>query len=175
MAVSNAYKLAQTEAIASAKQAQNFYRDGSAYAFQKEIKTSSGVLIKANPDKTTMILGSFGADTKRIITQELRMSKSMTIDATTQPGSFNLLNTPDSLHKALGPEKFWQQINKPFLDAAIARGDDIVLATRPEGRVLINPKDPSVPLGFGREVKYLEEKGCRYDPTSGYMCLGGCK
>ncbi len=175
MAVSKAYKLAQAEAIASAKQAQNFYRDGSAYSFPKEIKTTSGVVIKANPDKTTTILGAFTADTKRIINQELGMSKSMAIDGATQPGSFNLLNTPDSLYTALGPEKFWQQINKPFLDAAIARGDDIALATKPEGKVLISPKDPSVLSGFGREVKYLEAKGYQYDPTSGHMCLGGCK
>jgi len=101
MAVSKAYKLAQAEAIASAKQAQNFYRDGAAYTFPKEIKTSSGVVIKANPDKTTTVLGAFTADTKRIINQELGMPKSMAIDGATQPGSFNLLNTPDSLYTAL--------------------------------------------------------------------------
>lgn len=175
MAVSKAYKLAQAEAIASAKQAQNFYRDGAAYTFPKEIKTTSGVIIKANPDNTTTVLGSFGADTKRIINEELGLPKSMAIDGATQPGSFNLLNTPDSLYVALGPEKFWQQVNKPFLDAAITRGDDIVLATKPEGKVLISPKDPSVLSGFGREVKYLEAKGYQYDPVSGHMCLGGCK
>lgn len=173
MAISKAYKLAQAEAIASAKQAQNVYRDGSAYTFPKEIKTSSGVVIKANPDKTTTVLGTFKDDTKRITNQELGMPKSMAIDGATQPGSFNLLNTPDSLHTALGPEKFWQQVNKPFLDAVIARGDDIVLATKPEERFLSRlASDGSGKLertGFGREYDYLTGKGYVYDVSSGMM------
>ena len=99
----------------------------------------------------------------------------MLIEGKTQPGSFNLLNTPDSLYKALGPERFWEQINKPFLDAAIKRGDDIALATVPEGKVLLSPADPSLLSGFGREFKYLEAKGYKYDFITSRMCFGGCK
>ncbi|MCD8456785.1 hypothetical protein [Xylella taiwanensis] len=101
----------------------------------------------------------------------------MIIDGPTQPGSFNLLNTPDSLYAALGPEKFWQQVNKPFLDAAIKRGDDIVLATTPN-KAPFNP-NPKISgnmlradgtlTGFGREIEYLKKNGYVYDAATGKM------
>ncbi|NBI37727.1 hypothetical protein FUT69_11460 [Xylella taiwanensis] len=141
-----------------------------------EIRTTSGVVIKANPDKTTTVLGTFKNDTDRIIT-ELSLPKSMIIDGPTQPGSFNLLNTPDSLYAALGPEKFWQQVNKPFLDAAIKRGDDIVLATTPNyDRFIPNSKElgniyrlDGTLTGFGREMEYLGKHGYVYDAATGKM------
>ena len=101
----------------------------------------------------------------------------MLINGEVQPGSFNLLNTPDSLYEMLGPDKFWQQINKPFLNAAIARGDDIVLATKPDFRPFSpNPGESGNMLGrdgaltgFGREVDYLIRKGYVYQPATGRM------
>jgi hypothetical protein len=173
LAISKAYKLADAEAVASAKQYQNFYRDGTAKAFPQELNTSSGIVIKANPDKTTTIIGSFGQDTGRIINTELGLPKSMAIESATQPGLFNLLNTPDSLYKALGPEKFWEQVNKPWLDAAIQRGDDIVLATKPDTRFLNRlSTDGSGNIersGFGKEYDYLTTNGYKYDSQTSLM------
>jgi hypothetical protein len=71
---------------------------------------------------------------------------------------------------ALGPEKFWQQVNKPFLDAAIRRGDDIVLATKPDPTIpnLLKRADGTL-TGFGREFEYLRSQGYSYDVATGTM------
>jgi filamentous hemagglutinin len=83
------------------------------------------------------------------------------------PKSFNLLNVPDNIVAALKPGTFWDTYNKPFLDAAIQRGDDIVVATKPELRFL-KRTDGSL-TGFGREMQYLESKGFLYDSVTGFM------
>ncbi|WP_417810324.1 hypothetical protein [Thalassospira alkalitolerans] len=81
-----------------------------------------------------------------------------------------LLNTPDSLATDL--DKFWDQYNKPFLDAAIERGDDIVLATKPIDDYL-NRIDPvtgsQVRTGFGKEYDYLKSNGYEYDSITSMM------
>lgn len=70
---------------------------------------------------------------------------------------------------------FWDKVNKPFLDAAIQRGDEIYLATKPEGLVLLNSKNPNGLSGFGMEFEYLKSQGYVYQASTGRMCLGGCK
>ena len=175
MAVSKAYKLADAEAIASAKQYNNFYADGASKLYPMGLKTTSGVVIKANPDKTTTVLGSYGKDTGRIINDELGLPKSMLIEGSIQPGSFNLLNTPDSLFKTLGPERFWEQVNKPWLE--IQRNDVVALATKPDFRPFSSDPGKSGNLfkadggltGFGREIDYLSKKGYVYEPSLGKM------
>ncbi|MDD0930414.1 hypothetical protein [Xylella fastidiosa] len=178
MATSKANKLSKADAIASARELNNFYLDGGfPYVLPNEIRTSSGIVIRPNPDKTTTVLGTFLNDTNRIINEDLFLPKSMIITGPTQPGAFNgtfnLLNTPDRLYNVLGPEKFWEQVNKPFLDGAIKRGDDIVLATKPEERFLNRlASDGSGRIertGFGREYDYLIGKGYVYDASSGMM------
>lgn len=99
----------------------------------------------------------------------------MVIEGGTQPGSFNVLNTPDILHNTLGPQRFWEQVNKPFLDAALRRGDDIVLATKPDSAVLRNTANPDGLSGFGREYKYLIDHGYAYNAATGRMCVGVCR
>ena len=44
-------------------------------------------------------------------------------------GGFNFLNISDDL--AANSSDFFNQYNKPWLEALINRGDDIILATRP--------------------------------------------
>ena len=176
MQISRAYKIAETEALTSTNQYSNFYRDGAPKAFPQVLNTSSGVVISANPDKATTVLGTFYSDTGRIINEELGLPKSMLIEGSTQPGSFNLLNTPDSLYKALGPDRFWDQVNKPFLDAAISRGDDFVMATNPNEWTALNRRLPDGTVtrsGFGREYDYLTSKGYVFDSQSGKMIKRG--
>ena len=88
---------------------------------------SSGVKLEVNPDKTTTVLGSYNEDMKDILAET---NYPKTLDFEAKQGGFNVLNTPDSLYKT--PEQFWKEYNKPFLDKAIERGDDIVLATKPD-------------------------------------------
>lgn len=46
-------------------------------------------------------------------------------------GGFNILNIPDNVAKNF-EGAFWDSYNRPFLDDAISRGDDIALATIPK-------------------------------------------
>ena len=67
-------------------------------------------------------------------------------------------------------------MNKPFLDAAIQRGDDIVMATNPNDWSVVNrrlPDGTAARTGFGQEYEYLKSKGYRYDCVSGRMVIGG--
>jgi hypothetical protein len=90
-------------------------------------------------------------------------------------GSYNLLNTPDELYKALGPDRFWNEVNAPFLQAAIDRGDEIYLATKPTTFNTKNLANSDGLSGFGREYKYLTDRGYVYEPSTGKMCFRGCK
>ena len=104
-----------------------------------------------------------------IINNQLHYPKTTDFDA--KPGGFNVLNVPDDYYK--NPDQFWNEYNKPFLDDAINRGDDISLATNPTADVLIRP-DPTSPsgftqTGFGREIQYLESNGYSYNPATGSM------
>ena len=90
------------------------------------------------------------------------------------PGSFNFLNVPDRFADKAVSERFWNEVNKPFLDAAIQRGDDIVLATKPEGRALRNP-DTNALTGLGLEIRYLKSNGFVYDAATGKLTKKGSR
>lgn len=150
----------------------NFYRDGASPV--AALSTSGGIVIRADPGKTTTVLGTFRDDMQRIINTELEYPKSMGF-LDPKPGGFNVLNTPDDLYNTLGPDRFWREVNVPFLDSAIARGDDIYIATKPTMNNLRNPHNSDGLSGFGREFKYLIDRGYVYDPVTGKICLGGCK
>jgi len=114
-------------------------------------KATSGVELVATPGKTTTILGRYGSDTGAII-KELNMPKNT--DFSGNPGSFNLLNTPDELYTKLGAEGFWNEYNKSFLDAAISRADEILMATPVTNSNLYLPGTTKM-TGYGREYFYL--------------------
>jgi hypothetical protein len=132
-------------------------------------KPSSGTVIKATPGKTTTILGRFDRDMESIV-NELGNVKS--VDFGAKNGGFNVLNIPDGLYKTA--DQFWEQFNKPWLDKAIKRGDDIILATRPERDQLfkidaVTGKEELT--GFGREYEYLIKNGYVYDEATDMMIL----
>ena len=147
--------------------------DGTASDFPREIRTSSGIVIRANPDKTTTILGSFRKDMQYAIKGQLDLQLSDVDLGSPRPGSFNILNVPDSVAKRLGDERFWNEVNKPFLDAAIDRGDVIVLATKPDRSVMSRTGDDGLARtsAFGREYDYLRSRGFSYDGLTGQMVL----
>jgi filamentous hemagglutinin len=124
------------------------------------IQTTSGV-IPATPNKTTTVLGSFISDTRGIIGEQLNLTQADDFLAA-KPGGFNLLNVTHEFTR-LGAEEFWLRVNKPFLDAAISRGDEIALATKPTEK---NMHKNGKITGFGREIKYLECLGYHYDPLT---------
>jgi hypothetical protein len=60
---------------------------------------------------------------------------------------------------AAGP-RFFEELNKPFLEAAIKRGDDISLATIPKvPQDLIDPTTGAFIGNFAKEVHYLVKAG----------------
>ena len=124
---------------------------------------TSGIKIKTIPGKTTTVLGRYGSDTKFII-KELNLGKST--DFSGNPGGFNLLNTPDDCY--ISPEQFWETYNKPFIDKAIERGDQILMATPVTYDNLYLPGTTKL-TGYGREYFYLLDKGYIYE--NGRMIL----
>jgi uncharacterized Zn-binding protein involved in type VI secretion len=123
---------------------------------------SSGAELVADPKVATTLLGRYDTDMKSIV-KELNAPKSLETDCA--PGKFNALNVPDELYKS--PEQFWNEYNKPWLDAAIKRGDKITMCTAPEARYMEDAKGNLT--GLGREVKYLEQNGYSYDPATKSM------
>lgn len=109
-------------------------------------------------------------DTQYII-KEINLEKSTDFGA--RKGGFNLLNTPDEYYK--NPTQFWNEYNKPWLDNAIKRGDNIILATRPiesnlyRTNEITGAKELS---GFGREYHYLLENGYKFDSKTNQMIKG---
>ncbi|MDO9090679.1 MAG: hypothetical protein Q7U62_11155, partial [Burkholderiaceae bacterium] len=157
--------------------ANNFYRDGA--VSPQALATSSGLVIQATSGKTTTVLGSYIQDMKGIIVEQTGAPKSMDFMGT-RPGGFNVLNVPDSYANALhsqGADVFWNQVNKPFLDAAIQRGDEIYLASRPTEALLNRTNSAGVleRSGFGREYDYLRSQGYTYDSATGAMKKGASK
>ena len=98
-----------------------------------------------------------------IINNQLRYPKTTDFDA--KPDGFDVLNVPDEYYKS--PDQFWDKYNRPFLDDAISRGDNISLATTPTQDVLEYP-DGSL-RGYGREINYLRANGYSYDPNTNQM------
>ena len=128
-------------------------------------QATSGVELTSTPGKTTTILGRYGSDTGAII-EELGIPQNTNFSG--NPGGFNLLNTPDNLFTELGADGFWNKYNKPFLDAAISRGDEILMATPIIEKNLYLPGSVEL-TGYGREYFYLLENGYRY--VNGKMIL----
>lgn len=126
--------------------------------------TSNGAILKPNPNKTTTVLGRFDTDMNRIINDELKTPKNT--DFGPKQGGFNMLNVPDEMYK--NPTQFWNEVNKPFLDNAIQRGDDILMASDPTAIKNLFKEDGSL-TGFGREVEHLIKNGYTYDPITKSM------
>lgn len=134
--------------------------------------TSSGAVLKPNPNKTTTILGRYDKDMNRIINNELKVPKNT--DFGPKNGGFNVLNVPDEMYKT--PDQFWNEVNKPWLDEAIKRGDDIVMASDPtlarnlwkkgEGK---KGTETATLTGFGQEVVHLLRNGYSYDQSTKMM------
>jgi hypothetical protein len=117
---------------------------------------TSGAQLVATAGKTTTILGRYVDDIQYII-KELELPNSM--DFGPKSNNFNILNVPDDLY--VTAEQFWNDINKPFLDQAIARGDEIIMAT-PASLDKLFYAGTNELTGYGREYYYLLENGYEF-------------
>jgi hypothetical protein len=133
-------------------------------AIKLAYKPTSGIKLVADPNKTTTVLGSYRTDMKSIV-EELGNVKTANLDG--NKGGFNVLNVPDTIVDNTTNKEFWNFYNRPFIDKAIERGDNIVLATKPTNDVLykFNKNTGKKELtGFGKEFFYLTEiKGYVYN------------
>ncbi|TRZ43701.1 hypothetical protein DMZ48_09840 [Robertkochia solimangrovi] len=89
--------------------------------------------IVATTGKTTTIIGNYTTkgmltgDMKAVIEELLFNMKNSQFGA--KPGGFNVLNVSDRIFN--GSSDFWKEYNKPWLKAAIDRGDIIYAVTDP--------------------------------------------
>jgi hypothetical protein len=129
-------------------------------------KPSSGAILKATPGKTTTIIGNYENDMKKILDETGNVK---TTNYGPNEGGFNILNVPESEYRGLTGDQFWERHNKPWLDNVIARGDTIVLATKPtlDVRYKYNFSTGKLELtGFGREYEYLYARGYVLDEST---------
>ncbi len=159
---------------------------------------SSGARIISNPEKTTTIIGNYmrydgySGDMKAIVGDEL-LGDLKTQQFGAKKGGFNILNVSDEAIAANGNwVKFWDNFNKPWLEEAIRRGDDIWAASDPMDLSLLFKRLNNVPVediksptdlanflknlddfeildeitGFGNEIKLLSENDYIYNSTT---------
>ncbi|MEZ8824087.1 hypothetical protein AB6E04_06975 [Vibrio amylolyticus] len=70
-----------------------------------------------------------------------------------------MLNVPEKPSRL---PSFWDNYNKPFLDAAIDRGDDISITTFPSNKSdLIDPISGDLKGMYAREIEYLIDRGVK--------------
>ncbi len=157
-------------------------------------KASSGVKLVTTLGKTTTILGNYDEDIQFII-KELRLVPTPAdtrFVSMSNPNGFNVLNVGVNIGEGVGKiprDEFWKLYNKPFLDAAVARGDEIIMASRiMKENIFLNASntksinffteqgiqqflsvDPRLLKGFGREYQYLLQLGYRYNPSTHKM------
>lgn len=154
-----AAKAAEADAIAKARIDNNFYAEGAS-SLPVGLQTSAGV-IAANPNKTTTVLGRWQTDMKSVIEGQTHALKSEDFGA--RPGGFNVLNVSKATEDAAGSQ-FFEKVNKPFLDEAVKRGDDIALATVPLQIDDVISSTGALKGSFARELDYLVKHN--YKPSN---------
>lgn len=128
---------------------------------------SSGTQLIGNSNKTTTLLGRWSPDMQvikgKMLPNEFNVGTEFGI-VTSNNGGFNFLNIPDNLADAAG-SNFFNLYNKPWLQQAIQRGDDIVLATRPTLKAnFIDPITGNLLGMYAEELKFLVQQN--YKPIN---------
>ena len=118
---------------------------------------TSGTKLVGRQDKTVTILGRWAEDMEQIKVYMTDIDFNVGTSLGKVPsnnGGFNFLNVPPELEKAAG-EKFFELYNIPWLDAAISRGDDIVLATKPISKMDYIDDTGRLLGNYAEELRYL--------------------
>jgi hypothetical protein len=155
----------------------------------KDVKLHGGNTIKLDPNATTTLTGTLD-DTNAVARRGERLPGATQMGDNV--GGINILRSPKwgeiqvkykplldagdttAYWKSVTNE-FWDTVNKPWLDEAIARGDNFRFVSNPENEkalfvtagkdnafVLDNGK--KIQSIFGREVDYLKAKGYTFKP-----------
>jgi hypothetical protein len=91
-------------------------------------------------------------DTKKVL-RDLNYLESINFGA--KNGDFNLLNVPDILARKF-QLNFWEIFNKPWLEKAVERGDDIVVLSDKFDQKLLYKSSGEI-TGFGREIQFMDD------------------
>ena len=157
---------------------------GSQLEIVSKKKLYGGNTIKLDEQATTTVTGTLD-DTDSLARRGIKLPGATVMGE--NPGGINILRSPKwkeiqlkykplldsqgetAFWKAVTDE-FWETVNKPWLDEAIARGDQLrfvsnpnderslfVLSKNKKSFVLDNGK--KIQSIFGREVEYLKAKG----------------
>ncbi|WP_343768443.1 hypothetical protein [Gangjinia marincola] len=125
---------------------------------------TSGSQLVANPYKITTILGRWAGDMEHIkpsmLPEDINVGTALG-EVAENKGGFNFLNVPDHLYD---PDTFFELYNKPWLEGAINRGDDIILATKPTNPLQLMDEFGSLKGMFAEEVQYLVQQN--YKPVN---------
>ena len=148
------------EVLAKTKIDNNFYAEGAS-TNPVGLQTSGGI-IAPNPDKTTTVLGRWNPDMQSTIEGQMQAVKSEDFGA--RPGGFNVLNVSKAIEDEAGAQ-FFEKVNKPFLDEALMRKDDIVLATVPaQKKEIIDLQSGQLLGNYAKELDYLVKNN--YKPAN---------
>jgi hypothetical protein len=142
---------------------------------------SSGVIIVKETKKGTYLVGSWTTDFRFVlkeleyplITDAEKLRKGF--DFPLPKGQkFNLLNVSEDVVKYFSKKGgFFNRVNAKWVDAAVKRGEDIIIATDIEylyKPIFIDGKKSKILTGYGKEVHRFEWKyGYRFDPKSKVM------
>ena len=154
---------------------------------------SSGAKIISNPNKTATIVGNFqrypynlnamSGDMKNVVDEICGNLKTQQFGP--KKGGFNILNVADEIVNDWS--KFWEDFNKPWLELAITRGDDIWSASDPMDKSILFKDITNVPditnsseiylyfqnpakfadlTGFGKEIKTLIDNGYSFNSST---------
>lgn len=117
----------------------------------------AGQTITLSSNKVNTMLGRFRPDIANLF-NELGSFKNVGLGET--KGGINILNKPDHYYDAM---TWWNAYNKPWLDKAITRGDDIYLATIPTKADDII-KDDKLLGAYAEELKHIATRN--YKPKN---------
>jgi hypothetical protein len=118
--------------------------------------TIAGKTTTLSTSKVNTILGKFNPELRQIF-DELGSFKNVGLGEA--KGGVNLLNKPDHYYDV---SNWWNAYNKPWLDRAIARGDDIYLATIPTKADVI--ENGNLLGAYAEELNYLVSRN--YKPIN---------
>jgi hypothetical protein len=151
-----------------------------------------GNTIKLDAEKTTSVTGTL-KDVNVVARRGEQIPEAKATLQGENPGGVNILRSPrwgelqkehmpilesgDKLgywNKVTGD--FWEQVNKPWLDQAITRGDNIRLVSDPnkpanlfvtndKGGFILDQSGNKIQSIYGREVEYLTSKGYKVSPN----------
>ncbi|HET6226689.1 MAG TPA: CdiA family toxin C-terminal domain-containing protein, partial [Bacteroidia bacterium] len=118
----------------------------------------AGKAVTTNTSKVSTILGRFRPDIQGLF-NELGSYKNVGLGEV--KGGINMLNKPDQYYEVA---TWWNAYNKPWLDAAIQRGDDIYLATIPQKAEQLLDASGNLSGAYAQELDYLATK--KYKPIN---------